>query len=87
MSRPVLHLSLAVGLCAAAAGALCTGLYLVEGVLARLGEPDQSLLFWYLPFLFGGLVLLAAGAAVTAWAWRNLRRPPPAVSSGSARHR
>ena len=28
------------------------GLYVWEGILVRIGDPDQSLLFWYLPVLF-----------------------------------
>ena len=37
-------------------------LYVWEAVIARLGEPDQSLLYWYAPFLLFGLLALK-----TAW--------------------
>lgn len=49
-------------------GAAFIGMYVWEAIIVRLGEPDQSLLFWYLPILFiglflsmGGLVLLIYG--------------------------
>ena len=48
--------------------------YFLEAVLARLGEPDQSLLFWYLPILFIGLVGLGIGLAAAAWGIRRLRQ-------------
>ena len=41
-------------------------MYFVSAVLERVGEPDQSLLFWYLPILFIGIIgiLLGAGAGI-----------------------
>ncbi|GAB4334908.1 MAG: hypothetical protein Kow0089_04370 [Desulfobulbaceae bacterium] len=48
--------------------------YVLEAIIKRIGEPDQSLLFWYLPVLFTGLVgmVLGFGAAITGIS--NLRR-------------
>ena len=74
MRRRAFHIILAVGLCAILAGCLFVGLYLFEGVLARMGEPDQSLAFWYLPIGFLGLFSIAGGAVLAAWAWRELRK-------------
>lgn len=74
LRRRAFRIVLAVGLCAFLAGCLFVGLYLLEGVFARIGEPDQSLAFWYLPFLFGGLICLAGGGVLAAWAWRELRK-------------
>jgi hypothetical protein len=31
-------------------------MYVWGAVISRLGEPDQSLLFWYLPIFFIGLI-------------------------------
>jgi hypothetical protein len=60
--------------CALTGVALVAG-YFLEAVVARLGEPDQSLLFWYLPILFLGLIGVAIGLAASIWGilrWRRL---------------
>jgi hypothetical protein len=80
MRRPALYLVLAVGLCGILAGGLFVGLYIVEAFVSRIDEPDQSLLYWYLPIAFMGLSFLLAGGVLAAWAWRSLRRPPPPPS-------
>jgi ABC-type uncharacterized transport system permease subunit len=36
-------------------------MYVWQAVIARLGEPDQSLLFWYLPILFLGMIAAMLG--------------------------
>ena len=45
-------------------GIFLIGVYLLEAVISRIGEPDQSLLFWYLPFLFLGLFALVTGLII-----------------------
>ena len=42
-------------------GAVFVLMYLWEAVVSRIGEPDQSLLFWYLPILFLGLITGTGG--------------------------
>ena len=54
-------------------GAAFVAMYVLEAVVARWGEPDQSLLFWYLPLLFLGVIAGAVGAGIGFWGWR--RRP------------
>ena len=56
---------------ALAAGSLITligiGLaatYVSEAIIARLGEADQSLLFWYLPILFMGVIGIVIGVVI-----------------------
>ena len=54
------------------------GLFLVaayswSAVISRWGDADQSLLFWYLPFLFVGIGCVALGSVAGAWAIRHLR--------------
>ena len=44
-----------------ASGAGFILMYMWEAVISRMGEPDQSLLFWYLPILFIGLIVGKAG--------------------------
>jgi len=55
--------------------------YVRGAVLERLGEADQSLLFWYLPLLLFGIPCTLAGLAIVPAAVRRLRddrriRPP-----------
>ena len=54
------------------AGAGLVLMYLWHGVITRIGEADQSLIFWYLPILFMGLIGLAVGWALGSWAWERL---------------
>ena len=48
--------------------------YVLEAVVKRRGEPDQSLLFWYLPILFMGAGGLVLGLAAALWGVRRLRQ-------------
>jgi hypothetical protein len=52
----------------------------VEAVFARLGEADQSMLFWALPILFLGLLVSLTGLILTALAWRRLHAGPTVSS-------
>lgn len=45
-------------------GGTFIGLYIWSAVISRIGEPDQSLLFWYLPILFLGIVVGVAGLSL-----------------------
>jgi len=70
-SRSLPLLALALGVVAALFGGAAAWAYLRAAVLDRLGEADQSLLFWYLPLLlFGGAALLLGIGAAT---WGALR--------------
>lgn len=53
-------------------GVYSIGLYVSEAVLARMGDPDQSLMFWYLPFLLFGVMVLALGGGLVYVGLRNL---------------
>ena len=44
-----------------ALGVAFVSMYVWEAVISRLGDPDQSLLFWYLPILFLGLIASGVG--------------------------
>ena len=53
-------------------GVFLVGAYLNAAVFARWGEPDQSLLFWYLPFLMAGIGCLGVGIGAVKWGRRQL---------------
>jgi H+/Cl- antiporter ClcA len=55
----IILLVVAVGL--TLAGSALVLIYLWDGILVRLGEPDQSPVFWYLPVLFIGVLFLVGG--------------------------
>lgn len=72
-SRWVYRVILGIGALMSAAGAATVMGYLWWAVFIPWGEPDQSLLYWYSPFLLFGLILGGVGAPVGAYALRRLR--------------
>jgi hypothetical protein len=58
-------------------GMAFVAVYIREAVLARVGEPDQSLLFWYLPILFIGVIAMLTGFGVGAWGVSRVRKMRP----------
>lgn len=67
-------LLLATGILASLAGVALVVAYIWGAIIDRIGEPDQSLLFWYLPFLMIGAAALVFGIAATVWGAIGLRR-------------
>ena len=65
--------ALVFGSLIALTGTACVVMYVLEAVIKRLGEGDQSLLFWYLPFLFVGLAGIAVGVGIGIWGAIRLR--------------
>lgn len=55
-------------------GVLFIGVYILEAYTSRIGEPDQSLLFWYLPFLFVGFIVLVSGIITSIHGYSDIRR-------------
>jgi hypothetical protein len=45
-------------------GMLLAVMYVWEAVIERIGDADQSLLFWYLPLLMFGLIEVIGGWAM-----------------------
>jgi hypothetical protein len=68
--------ALCFGVVATVVGLILAGMYILEAVIGRRGEPDQSLLFWYLPILFIGVASVVAGLAASLWGFVRLRRAP-----------
>jgi choline-glycine betaine transporter len=48
--------------------------YVSEAIVARIGEPDQSLLFWYLPILFMGLFGMGIGIVLIFWGKNSFKK-------------
>ena len=65
---------LVVGAILVLAGLFLVGAYVFSAVIDRLGEPDQSLLFWALPVLFMGIMAAGAGALFVILGYLGLRR-------------
>ena len=66
--------ALAFGSLMTFAGAAFVVMYILEAIVARAGEPDQSLLFWYLPILLIGLIGLAIGLGACVWGAIRLKK-------------
>jgi hypothetical protein len=64
-------------------GGALVGAYVLEAVVARVGEPDQSLLFWYLPILFLGVLGLAAGLSAAVLGFKTLKKDVGTTSKTS----
>lgn len=73
LKRYVPHAALLCGVFLLLAGLGLAWTYVHGAILARLGEPDQSLLFWYLPFLLLGIGALATGSGLALWGLHALR--------------
>lgn len=55
-------------------GVLFIAGYILEAIVKRAGDPDQSLLFWYLPMLFIGFFGLIIGIVSTGWGINHLKK-------------
>jgi len=66
--------ALAVGSLIALIGISLAVMYVLEAIVARVGEADQSLLFWYLPILFMGIIGILIGLGVGIWGAIRLRK-------------
>jgi drug/metabolite transporter (DMT)-like permease len=77
--RAVAIAATCVGVVAILVGVGMIGGYVLEAVIRRVGEPDQSLLFWYLPLLFIGIMCTMAGIGATAWGVSRLRSSNPST--------
>ena len=68
---------MAFGSLATFTGAAFVVMYILEAIVARAGEPDQSLLFWYLPIVFMGLIGMVIGLGVCVWGVIRLKKQRP----------
>jgi len=67
------YLALAFGVATSLIGGGFVVTYVRDAIFARAGDPDQSLLFWYLPILFIGIMILGVGLGACTWGVIRLR--------------
>ena len=67
------YLNLLAGGLIALVGAVFVFMYFWEGIIVRTGEPDQSLIFWYLPVLFIGFTGVIGGLAMLVYGLKSLK--------------
>lgn len=48
-------------------------MYVWDAVISRIGEPDQSLLFWYLPILFLGIAAGGGGISLLVFGLKAMK--------------
>ncbi len=46
------------------AGGILVCMYFWAAVISRMGDPDQSLIFWYLPLLLFGVIAIRGGLKI-----------------------
>ncbi len=68
------YLSILFGGLLALVGAGFVVMYVWEAIFARIGEPDQSLIFWYLPVLFLGVIGIMLGWTLLVRGLSRLRK-------------
>ena len=55
-------------------GGVFIGMYIWEAIISRMGDPDQSLIFWYLPILFIGAIAAVGGLSIFRRGLCQIRR-------------
>ena len=66
--------TLVFGIVLSLIGAALIIAYVMEAIVGRAGDSDQSLLFWYLPILFLGIIGLGTGLSLVVWAPNHIRK-------------
>ncbi len=82
-SRP--YAAMIIGVLLTLIGMALVAGYVSEAVVARLGQANQSLLFWYLPILFLGIGGIAVGLGLGLWGVRGIRASSAEKSSTQSR--
>jgi hypothetical protein len=67
------YLSVLLGGLIAFVGASFVVMYFWHAIIARMGDSDQSLMFWYLPILFLGLIGVLGGLTLLARGIKGIR--------------
>ena len=73
MKKLFIYLLLFLGIIFFVTGLLFVFLYFKDAVILRIGEPDQSLIFWYLPILFIGIGGILASIKIWIVGYNSLK--------------
>lgn len=73
-TRGWLIVALVFGSLSLLAGLTLVGMYVFSAIIEPLGEPDQSLLFWLMPFLLVGVGATVLGVVLIAVGVTGIRR-------------
>ncbi len=73
MKTLLTYLSVLLGGLITFVGASFVVMYFWEAIITRIGDPDQSLIFWYLPILFFGIIMVLGGVALLAQGIKRVR--------------
>ena len=74
MKKLLSYLLLLLGVLLFLAGAVFVIFYFRDAIILRIGEPDQSLIFWYLPLLFSGVIGIIAGIRLVIFGRDRLKQ-------------
>ena len=64
MTKLMTYVLLLFGWIIALGGVAFVFMYFWEAIIVRMGDPDQSLIFWYLPILFIGIIAVIGGISM-----------------------
>jgi len=67
------YVLIAIGILGATFGGVFVCMYVWGAIISRVGDPDQSLLFWYLPILFLGLGAGGVGVLLLIFGINRIR--------------
>lgn len=68
------YLYVLFGLLMSIVGVIFIFMYFWEAIISRIGDPDQSLIFWYLPILFLGTIGIIGGLILLIYGIKKLKR-------------
>jgi len=76
LKKLLTYISVLLGALIALIGIVFVYMYFWNAIVVRIGEPDQSLIFWYLPILFIGVISTLGGSALLILGITKLRNDP-----------
>lgn len=66
-------------------GLAFVSMYFWEAIVSKIGDPDQSLVFWYLPILFLGVFGMLLGLPMMRYGTARLKNVKKIQSKGNFR--
>lgn len=73
IKRLLTFMLLAISMVLVFIGTGLIAMYLWEGIIVRIGDSDQSLIFWYLPILFIGFFSLGSGIVLFIRSYKKIK--------------